>query len=195
MHDDRPPVKPTPLVASLHRFEEGALIIAFLVSMLLPLIDAIGRPFHGISIPGSATYRAQLTLWLVFVGGLLAARERRHLTLSSAEAIGKAKARNAARLFSSSVAAAVCAVLSYSAYGVVLANREEGQTLSIGLPVWVSECVMPIGLALIALRIAWGAADRWPGRLVAFGAMGAAFALGLIPGMAHSLYVPLLAVV
>jgi len=195
MHDDRPRVKPSPFVASLHRFEEAALILAFLASMLLPLIDAIGRPLGGFAIPGSATYRAQLTLWLVFVGGLLAARERRHLTLSSAEAIGKAKARDAARLFSSSVAAAVCAVLAYSAYGVVLANREEGQTLSFGLPVWISECVMPLGLALIALRTGWGASDRWPGRLVAFGAMAAAFALGLIPGMAHSLYVPLLAVI
>ena len=39
-------------------------------------------------IPGSATYLQQLTLWLAFLGGLLAARERQHLTLSTAEALG-----------------------------------------------------------------------------------------------------------
>jgi tripartite ATP-independent transporter DctM subunit len=194
MHTDRPQASSHRFVATLHSLEGGALVVAFLMSMLLPLVDAIGRPFH-FSISGGESYRAQLTLWLAFVGGLLAARERRHLTLSSAEAIGHSKARDLARLFSSSVAAAVCAVLAYSAYGVVDADRQQGTTLSIGIPVWVSECIMPLCLALIALRLAWGAADRWPGRLVAFGAIALGFAIGLIPASGHALYVPFLAVI
>jgi C4-dicarboxylate transporter, DctM subunit len=67
--------------------------------------------------------------------------------------------------------------------------------LPIGLPVWVSECIMPLALSLIAVRLAWGASSRWPGRLIAFGAIGAAFALGLVPAAAHSLAIPLLAVI
>jgi tripartite ATP-independent transporter DctM subunit len=171
------------------------LVAAFLVSMVLPLVDALGRPFGGFSIPGSATYRAQLTLWLAFLGGLLATRERRHLTLSTAEAIGHAKARDAARLFASSVAAAVCAVLSYSAVGVVLADRAQGDRLAIGIPAWTSECVMPVALALISVRLAWGAADSWRGRVVGFAAIAAAFGLGAIPALGHSLAMPLLALV
>src|SRR4030095_9850576 len=116
-------------------------------------------------------------------GGLLATRERRHLTLSSAEAIGKWHLRNAARQFSYSVAAAVCAVLAFSAWGVVNADRQQGQRLTIGLPVWVSECIMPLCLALIAVRLAWSASDRWPGRVAAFGAMAVAFGLGLVPAV------------
>src|SRR5438477_9679516 len=85
-------------VSALHGVESGALVLAFIVSMLLPLIDAIGRPFGNFAIPGSQSYRAQLTLWLAFVGGLLATREHRHLTLSSAEAIAKWKVKDAARL-------------------------------------------------------------------------------------------------
>src|SRR6266850_2447663 len=101
------PRRSNSFVTALHRIEGGVLVAAFLISMILPLIDALGRPLGGFSVPGAATYRAQLTLWLAFVGGLLATRERRHLTLSTAEAIGHAKVRDAARLFSSSVAAAV----------------------------------------------------------------------------------------
>src|SRR5262245_38252263 len=107
------------VVVALHGIEGGLLVAAFLVSMILPLVDAIGRPLGGVGVPGSAGYRAQLTLWLAFLGGLLATRERRHLTLSTAEAIGHAKVRNGARLFSSAIAAAVCAVLAFSAFGVV----------------------------------------------------------------------------
>src|SRR5262245_13141053 len=98
-------------LSSLRGLEGGVLVAMFLVSMSRPLIDAIGRPLGGFAVPGSASYRAQLTLWLAFLGGLLAARERRHLTLSTVEAIGRAHVRNLARVFSSAVAAAVCAVL------------------------------------------------------------------------------------
>lgn len=189
----RPPARR--FFRTLHGLEEGALVVAFLISMVVPLVDAIGRPFGHFSIPGSEGYRAQLTLWLAFIGGLLAARERRHLTLSTAEAMGKAAVRNVARLFSTSVAAAVCAVLAYSAWGVVSADRDQGARLAIGLPVWISECIMPLGLALISIRLAWGASERWPGRLIAFAAIGVAFALGLVPAVAGHLYVPLLAVI
>lgn len=195
MTPDAEQPRPGRVLAALQNLEGGVLVFAFLVSMALPLIDAVGRPLGGFSVPGSATYRAQLTLWLAFIGGLLATRERRHLTLSTAEAFGHAKARNVARLFSSAVAAAVCSVLAYSAWGVVLADRTQGGMLAIGLPVWISECVMPVALVLIAIQLAWGAADGWKGRALAFGAMAFAFGLGAVPAIGHALWVPLLAVI
>ena len=195
MGPDAPQSRAGRLSAGLRNLEGGVLVLAFLVSMVLPLIDAVGRPFGGFSVPGSGAYRAQLTLWLAFLGGLLATRERRHLTLSTAEVLGHARARNVARLFSSSVAAAVCAVLSYSAAGVVAADRLQGEVLAIGLPVWISECVMPVALALIAVRLAWGAADGWRGRALAFGAMALAFGLGAAPAVGHALWLPVLALI
>jgi tripartite ATP-independent transporter DctM subunit len=163
--------------------------------MLLPLIEALGRHMGGFSIPGSTTYRAQLTLWLAFVGGLLATREGRHLTLSTAEAIGHARVRDWARLFASSVASAACAVLAYSAVGVVIADRTQGETLAFGLPTWISECVMPLALAIIALRLAWRAGETWKERAVAFATIAVAFSLGAIPGAGQALWLPLLVLV
>ena len=195
MNLDAPQVRPNRISAVLRRVEGSALVIAFLLSMILPLIDALGRPLGGFYLYGSATYRSQLTLWLAFLGGLLATREGRHLTLSTAEVIGHARIRDAARLFSSSVAAAVCAVLAYSAAGVVAADREQGTMLAIGIPVWASECIMPVSLALIALRLAWGASERWSGRAVAFGAIALGFGLGLVPAVGHALWVPILALI
>jgi tripartite ATP-independent transporter DctM subunit len=191
-----PDPRPTGRAGSfVHGLEGGVLVVAFLLSMLVPLIDALGRPFGGFTVPGSSEYRSQLTLWLALLGGLLAARQRQHLTLSTAEAIGKVKLRDAARVFSSAVAAAVCVVLSYSAYGVVIADRQQGKLLAIGLPVWVSECVMPIALALLALRLAWGASEGWRGRTLAFAALPAGLLISWIPGAAHSIAWPLAAVI
>ena len=50
--------------------------------------------------------------------------------------------------------------------------------LMIGIPAWWSECVMPVALALIAVRLAWGASDGWKGRAVAFAAVALAFGAG-----------------
>ncbi len=195
MHTQPPPPPASRFGTFLHSFEGGVLVIAFLFSMFIPLVDAIGRPFGGFSVPGSSEYRAQLTLWLALLGGLLAARERQHLTLSTAEAIGRVRVRDAASVFSAAVAAAVCAVLSWSAYGVVMADREQGKMLALGIPVWVSECVMPVALALLAVRFAWGASVRWRGRLIAFAAIAGALSLGAIPSAAPSLALPLTAVI
>ena len=55
------------VVIAFHWIEGALLVAAFFVSMILPLVDAIGRPFGGAGVPGSASYRAQLTLWLAFL--------------------------------------------------------------------------------------------------------------------------------
>ena len=62
------------------------------------------------------------------------------------------RVRDWARLVASATAAAVCSVLAYSAVGVVIADRTQGEKLAIGLPTWISECIMPVALALIEAK-------------------------------------------
>jgi len=158
----------------------GALALA----ALLPLIDALGGPLGGFHIRGSSAYVQQLTLWLAFLGGLVATREGKHLTLSTAELFGDGVARRVARVFAHSVAAATAAVLAYGSIAVVAVNRQNGKFLPIGLPEWVSECIMPVALALMAARFAWQASPRWRGRVIAMAAVAGVFALGLLPAEA-----------
>jgi tripartite ATP-independent transporter DctM subunit len=156
------------------------LLAALAAITLLPLVDAIGRPFGGLHVPGGAGWVQQITLWLAFVGGLVATRQEKHLTLSTAELFGE-RVRRAGKVLAAAVAAATAAVLAYASSGVVAADREQGKLLSGGVPEWASECVMPVTLALMALAFAWTASDKWGPRLLAAAAIPAAFALGLIP--------------
>jgi tripartite ATP-independent transporter DctM subunit len=172
------------LLAPLRRVEGAALIAALGLATVVPLVDLVGRPFGGFHLPAGAALTQQLTLWLAFVGGLVATRERQHLTLSTAEILGHSGLRRAARLVAASVSAAVVAVLAYASVELVAANREQGKVLVAGIPQWWSECIMPIALALMAVRFAWSASEGWRGRLVAAGTVGLAFALGLVPAQA-----------
>lgn len=173
------------------RGEEAVLVVLLLAAAVLPLVDALGRPFGGFHIPGGAAYLQQITLWLAFLGGLLATRTGEHLTLSTAELAGGGRWRRGAELFSSAVGAAVVALLAYGAWQVVKADRQQAEVLPGGIPVWVAELVMPIALGLIALRMAGKASARWPGRLVALGAAVGVFTLAWASGLAVSLALPL----
>lgn len=167
--------------ARLAGLENGLLAAVFLFAIALPLTEALGRPFGGLHLPGSAALLQQLTLWLAFLGGLLAVREGKHLTLSTASLFAEgSRAHRGALLLAGAVAAAVTAVLAYGAFQVVMADRQQGIQLPFGMPAWIAELVMPICLAAMAWRLARGAAGRWTGRLAALAAIGAVFALGLL---------------
>ncbi len=163
--------------------EETILTATLALVTILLLFDAIGRPLGGIHIPGKDEYVKQLTLWLAFVGGLAAAMQGKHLTLSTSEFFGDGLARRLTRLFAFSAAAAVVAVLGKGALDIVLVHRSFPQTgaLPIGLPEWVSESIMPLSLGLMALTFAYKSSDRWWGRVVAVLAIPVAFSLGLLP--------------
>ena len=158
----------------------GALVATFLLLTAMPLVDFLGRPLAGFHIPGSATYTQQLTFYLAFLGGLLATWNSKHLTLSTAVLLPSGRARRCAEFFAGCVAASVTAVLTYASIGVVLAERQQGEKLSFGLPTWISESVMPLSLGLMALVYVVKSSSSWVGRGSALLIVGAVFALGLI---------------
>lgn len=179
----------------LENLEKSALVIALLLFTVLPLIDAVGRHMGGFHIPGAASYLQHLTLWLTFLGGLLAAGRDAHLTLSTAGILPEGRMRQAARWIAFSVAGAVCGVLGYASFRVVLVDREQGNVLPIGLPEWISECVMPVALSLMAVRYILKSSERIAGKLAAVAVVGAAFGFGVLPEFFGGWSMPILGVV
>jgi C4-dicarboxylate transporter, DctM subunit len=165
------------------RTEESVLTATLALVTILLLIDAFGRPLGGLHVPGRDAYVKFLTLWLAFVGGLAAASQGKHLTLSTAELFGEGRLREFARLFAFSVAAGVVIVLAKGTWDFVEIHRtlSEPKVLPIGLPEWVLEEVMPVTLVMMALLFAWKASERWWGRAIGLLAIPAALSLGLVP--------------
>ena len=168
------------LTTALRGTEKFVLVAILGLVTLLPLIDMLGRPLWGFHIPGSADYVKHLTLWVAFVGGVAATSQLKHLTLSTAELFEEGHVRRLTRIFAFAVSAGVVAMLAYASMQVVLADREGGKMLSIGMPEWVSEMIMPFTLGVMALLFIWQSSDRWWGRLLALLAVPAVFAIGLL---------------
>ena len=173
------------LVRSLRRTEDGLVIAIFALAMGLPVLDTLSRAVGGFHLKGSSDLMQQVTLWLVFLGALAATRQTKHLTLSTSEFLGQGPLGQASRVGGYAVAAAVTGVLAYASARVVLANRLDPRMLSIGIPAWVSEIIMPVALGAMAVKFALLASPTWRGRLVAFLAIPAGLAIGLLsPGLA-----------
>ena len=101
------------------------------------------------------------------IGGAIAAREARLLSLSTVTAFLKARWKAAARFFSGAVAAALTIVLLIASVKFVLQQREAGNILAYGVPIWIAQAILPLGFAAIAFRLIRHAADRWTGRIAA----------------------------
>ncbi len=142
----------------------GALVLTAMVLLLAG--EMAVRAAFGIGIPGSLPIVNHLTLWLAFLGAALAASEGQLLALATPTFLPEGLWQRGSKIFASTVAAAVTALLFRAALEFLLSEREFGDEVALGIPVWVTLLVMPVTLALIALRLAWKADSGWIGRAV-----------------------------
>lgn len=146
--------------ASTHSFSKGgtrieawAVVAISLLMVLFPTVETILRRFH-VALPGSAEYTRHLTLWIGFIGALIATATEKHLALSTIDLLPEGRPRIAARIYGHFVSAAVSAILGYASLKLVLVSRASIDTLPGGIPKWWSELIMPAALAVMAVRFA-----------------------------------------
>ncbi len=168
----------------LRDVEDLLVSLALAALVLLPLVEIILRKVFQTGISGATAFQQHLTLLIGLLGGALAAREHRLLTLSTLIDVLKGQGRVYARVFSSAFAAGISVFLCVAAAQLVQAEREAGKILAYGIPVWTIQCVMPVSFGVIALRVLWRAAERWRGRLVALLLAGGMVWTGLQPPIA-----------
>ncbi len=150
----------------LHRIEDGVSVGLLGAMVLLPLGEIVVRQL-GSGIPGALPFEQHLTLWVVFLGAALAAREGRLLALATGNFLPEGRFRTVAAVFTGAVGAMVATLLGSASLDLVRIEREGGIEMAAGVPVWVGQAVMPIGFALLALRLVWRASDLWGGRALA----------------------------
>jgi tripartite ATP-independent transporter DctM subunit len=187
------PSAPVGLGARLRRvvagFEKWAVVVILLVMAIVPVLESFARWIFKGGIPGAVLYTQHLTLWIGFLGALLATGTGKHLSLATGELI-KGRAAIVARLCTGAMSAAVCALLAYASFQMVKVDSALVRNLPGGIPEWWSEVVMPVAFGLMAIRFAWKASDRWWGRLIAFAIAVSAYGLSLLEDHAESLLVP-----
>ncbi|MGA2347341.1 MAG: TRAP transporter large permease subunit, partial [Candidatus Sulfotelmatobacter sp.] len=152
----------------LSRAENAVVSLALFAMLLIPLAESfLRRTFH-VGIPASTTIVQHMVLVVGMLGGAIAAREGRLLSLSTlGETALHGRLKTVGRIFTSGVSAAVSAFLGLASYQFVESEREAGTILAYGVPLWVVELVLPFGFAVIAIRILMHASGKWAPRVMA----------------------------
>ncbi|MBS2024088.1 MAG: TRAP transporter large permease subunit [Deltaproteobacteria bacterium] len=120
----------------------------------LPTIEAVWRRFTGNSMPGAAVYTQHFTLWIGFIGAMIATASKSHLALSTLDMIPPGRARVFCQGLASVLSAFINAALAYASLIMVLAQRGSTNVLEGGVPAIVFEAVMPIAFTVMAYRFA-----------------------------------------
>ena len=177
------------------RAEDTVLIILLLLMAFIPVVERLGRDWVGIGIPGATEYLRHLTLWIAFLGALLATREGKHLRIAAPLHWLPPNVRIIVEYVEAFISATVCIGLFGASLELVIAEApalplwigtiipdfierwlqpfglyDSGgfTTIAGWMPVWIAEAIMPFGFALMAVRYVLGASKRfWIRALVA----------------------------
>ncbi|HSN16261.1 MAG TPA: TRAP transporter large permease subunit, partial [Anaeromyxobacteraceae bacterium] len=170
------------------RFERWPTTFLLLAMIALPAASAAWRRLGGRDLPGASILAQHITLWIGFLGALLATATGRHLGLSTQSLLPSGWPRRAARLYAHAISAATVGLLGWASLALVSSEWDSHGMVALGIRTAWSQLVMPIGFAAMSLRFAWVAGEgkwRWLERagIVAFTA--ASFLLGRAEGSSN----------
>jgi C4-dicarboxylate transporter, DctM subunit len=153
-------------IRSLWKGENLLITFCLAAMVLLPLMDMALRSTT-IVIRGSSAIQCHLTLFICMIGGAIAAREGRLLSLSTVTAFLKPQLKKVSQFLSGTFAAALTVILLVASYRFVTQQMETGNLLAYGVPIWVPQAILPLGFAAIAIRLINHTSDRWKWRILA----------------------------
>jgi C4-dicarboxylate transporter, DctM subunit len=173
------------VIRFLTAIEDGIAATALAAMVALPLAEIVVRRLFGVGVPGSGPFVQHLTLWIGFLGAAIAAREGKLLALATGTFVPE-RWRRATTVFASAMAACMSTILAMGAVELVISERETGTIIAANVPAWVAQLALPIGFALIALRLAWKAGTTWLARLIGAAGVAVGLVLAMNPALLDS---------
>jgi tripartite ATP-independent transporter DctM subunit len=165
-----PEILPKPALAKLglplRRAEDGLAVAAILLMAALPVLEIVLRAAFHTGIPGSTAFVQHLTLWVGFLGAMLASREKRHLNIAAAAEHLPERSRRAVGWITGAVSAAVSAALAHASWDFVRSEMEGFGKIGGVIPVWTAQLILPAAFAVMALRFVLQT-EGWMGKGVA----------------------------
>ncbi|TVT47800.1 MAG: TRAP transporter large permease subunit [Denitromonas halophila] len=148
----------------VHRVEDTLLSLVLAAMVLLPVLEIALRNTLSVGVANAAALVQHGVLLVGMLGAAVAAREGRLLSIAGLGRWVPERFRWVHRAAAGGLAMAVTGVLASAAADFVTVEREGGNLLAYGVPVWWVEAVMPAGFALIALRLWIRSGERFADR-------------------------------
>lgn len=142
-----------PLYKTLGRWGDILATAALLAMATLPCIEAAARLFGQFGVPGSAVIVQHLTLWIAFLGAMLAARQNRLLALTRSRPSDTGGEDSLRRWIACATSVIVTFMLAWASFKLVRVEARFPREVLPGVSIWMVQSIMPVGFLLIAVEI------------------------------------------
>ncbi len=157
----------------IHRVEDAVAVVSLLLVALVPTLESFTRLVFRTGIRSSTDYVQHLVIWVTFAGGLITSRENRHLALTAGVELLREPHKSILGTFTASISSAVTAYLAVSSWQFLSMAFDTGMKIGF-VPVRIVMIIVPVGYAMMAVRMLVHAPARWYYRLAACAAPVAA---------------------
>lgn len=139
--------------AIVHRFEDLLLAFALTGILVVPITEMVLRSFFSSGLTGGNALTQHFTLLVSMLGGAVAAREARMLTISQGFGWLPSPWGNTSEVIRAGVSAGVSVLLAWAGWQFLLFERSGGKVMAYGIPVWIPQIALAAGFVIVALRL------------------------------------------
>jgi TRAP-type C4-dicarboxylate transport system permease small subunit len=140
-------------VELVERAETALIALIVLAMVVLAGAQIVLRNLFETGFAWADPLLRAMVLWAAMLGALAAARDDKHIGLDLLTHFLHGRARRIARGIALLFAAAMCAAMAWYGGELVALDFDGGAPVA-GIPAWIVEAILPIGFALLAIRLA-----------------------------------------
>jgi len=133
--------------------EDILALTVFILLAIIPFFETLSRLFGGSGVPASPVLVQHLTLWIGFVGAILATRQNRLLALTTTPLFRPDEKFHAGRWLAKNVSFIVIIMLMWGSFQLVQIEFQFPYNITPNIPRWFVISIMPVGFGLMAIQI------------------------------------------
>ena len=121
--------------------------------VILPFFETISRFFNFNNIPASQVLVQHCTLWLAFLGAVLATRDNKLLSLTRDPLFDKKDSFHVGKWIAKNTTFLVLLALTYGSFELIKVEAISSIDIAPYIPRWFGQIIMPVGFGIMALII------------------------------------------
>ena len=135
--------------STLNKIENFICYFCFAIIVSFPVFQILSRSIDFFSIPASQEIVQHMTLWIAFVGAVLATRSNRLLAVVREPVFKQSSEFNIGHFLVHAVSAGIVFLLAVSYLKMIQIGIQYPEFVAPFIPVWFAQSIIPIGLFLI----------------------------------------------
>ena len=133
----------------LNRAIDWLCLFLFLILISFPIFQILGRYISFFSIPASQEIVQHMTLWIGFIGAVIAARSNKLLSVVREPVFDSSAKVNWPKFFVHVFSLSIVFVLSISYLKMIQIGFQYPDYIAPYIPTWFAQAIIPLGLILI----------------------------------------------